>query len=397
MESRDAIDLYERALSLGGPELAWGGREARILAGVGEAAYWLGDFVRSRASLERALRAGPDDAWTRCVAHRFLGDIALNIDGALPAAEKQFALALEAARRLQADDRDFALARTLLVAGWAPYMRDDLAGARAMFEEALATARSNPEGDPWAEARALTFICSIISAVETEHGTLPLLEQALAVGRKIKDPFTTAVAQQRYATALAITGRLDEALPQAEAAAAAFADLGARWETASALGDVGEERRLLGRPREAEPPLREALAILRELGDRQQLGWVAAELARSLRMQGRGAEGRALLEETSTVVDLSAEPALLRARALLAYDAGDDEGVRADTERMIALQPRRIKPNAWARATWFASRLVGEEGSGGAGAVSAARERLQAAGWVVWLADPDLPLATIRP
>src|SRR5205814_4171290 len=44
MESRSAIDLYQRALAMAGPEAGWGVREARILAGMGEARYWLGEY-----------------------------------------------------------------------------------------------------------------------------------------------------------------------------------------------------------------------------------------------------------------------------------------------------------------------------------------------------------------
>ena len=53
-----------------------------------------------------------------------------------------FERALEAARKL--DDAS-VLARTLLMAGWVPFWRNDLDGARTMFTEALEAARSNPE------------------------------------------------------------------------------------------------------------------------------------------------------------------------------------------------------------------------------------------------------------
>ena len=44
IESRAAVDLYERALALAGPEDDWGVREAWIVGMLGEARYWLGDF-----------------------------------------------------------------------------------------------------------------------------------------------------------------------------------------------------------------------------------------------------------------------------------------------------------------------------------------------------------------
>src|SRR4029453_4181369 len=42
-ESRSAIDYYERCLSLSGPQERWQVREARALAGMSEAHYWLGE------------------------------------------------------------------------------------------------------------------------------------------------------------------------------------------------------------------------------------------------------------------------------------------------------------------------------------------------------------------
>ena len=44
MESRSAIDYYERALAMARPRGGWGVREARALAGMGEAHYWLGEY-----------------------------------------------------------------------------------------------------------------------------------------------------------------------------------------------------------------------------------------------------------------------------------------------------------------------------------------------------------------
>ena len=44
MESRSALDYYGRALAMAGPDDGWGVREARALAGTGEAHYWLGEY-----------------------------------------------------------------------------------------------------------------------------------------------------------------------------------------------------------------------------------------------------------------------------------------------------------------------------------------------------------------
>jgi class 3 adenylate cyclase/tetratricopeptide (TPR) repeat protein len=391
MELRTAIDLYERALSFAEREEQWGVREAHVLCGIGEACYWLGEFPRARRDLERALGVAPGDLWTRCVANRFLGDIAFNIDADLDRAEAYFADALPAARGLEPPDRHFAVARTLLVAGWAPYMRQDFAGAISAFQEALETARANELGDPWAEARALTFLANTISNTEPVSVYRPLLEEAMAIGRRIDDPFSAAVAEQHYASALAVESDLAAGIRHAEAAVAAFRELGAQWETASAIGDTAELLRYAGRALDAERLQREGVAICRSLGDRQLIGYIGPELALSLRAQGRHDEARAIVDEIAAIVDLDREASALRARALMAHDDGDADAARSAAEKLLALQGKGERPNGHARAVWFTSRVVGTEAAGGNDAIRAATERLRRIGWNLYLEDPTLP------
>jgi class 3 adenylate cyclase/tetratricopeptide (TPR) repeat protein len=391
MEQRTAIDLYERSLSFAEREERWGTREAHVLCGIGEACYWLGDFPRSRRELERALAVAPDDLWTRCVANRFVGDIALNVDADLDSAEERFVLALAAARDLGAPDREFAVARTLLFAGWVPYMRHDFPGAIAAFTEALETARANPEEDPWAEARALTFLANTISNSEPVSVYRPLLEEALAIGRRIDDPFSAAVAEQHYANALAVAGDLEGGLEHALAAVATFRELGAQWEAASAMADAAELLRYLGKPHDSERMQREAFAICRTLGERQLIGWIGPELALSLRDQGRHDEARAIMEEVAGIVDLGREASAHRAKALLAHDDGDVAAARAGTDGLLALQGSGERPNAHARAVWFTGRVVGTDAAGGEKAVREARDRLKRIGWTLYLDDPTFP------
>src|ERR671935_211500 len=127
-----------------------------------------------------------------------------------------------------------------------------------MFQEALDIARKNPENDTWAEARALVSLSSAISPAGSEEECLPLLEEALELGRKMDDPFTIAVAQESMGNALRRMMRLDEALPLIEEALATYQDLDARWEVASALGDRAFIHRLAGRMDVAERDIRDA-------------------------------------------------------------------------------------------------------------------------------------------
>src|SRR5205807_3480962 len=174
IESRSAIALYERALALAGPEEDWGAREAWILSGLGEARYWLGEFESAASSLERALELEHDNAWTLAHAARFLGDIELSVRGNRARARELFDRALAAAREI---DDPWVVSRVLLMSGWEPYWREDYAAAEAVFREALEIARANPEGDRWAEARALTFLASMRSGETDEEEVLALGEE----------------------------------------------------------------------------------------------------------------------------------------------------------------------------------------------------------------------------
>src|SRR5262249_4409411 len=129
IESRTAIDLYDRALALAGDESGWSTREARILSTRGEAMYWRGRFDDPAASLARALEVGADDVWTIAHASRFLGDIELNVRARPDAASELFDRAIEAAEAL---DDPMAMSRTLLMAAWVPYWRGEYGTTRAM-------------------------------------------------------------------------------------------------------------------------------------------------------------------------------------------------------------------------------------------------------------------------
>ncbi|HEX2069790.1 MAG TPA: AAA family ATPase, partial [Actinomycetota bacterium] len=74
MESRTAIDLYERALVLAGPKEHWGEAEAQIVSFIGESRYWLAEYDSARGALQRALKIGGGDLWVRAHASRFLAD-----------------------------------------------------------------------------------------------------------------------------------------------------------------------------------------------------------------------------------------------------------------------------------------------------------------------------------
>jgi class 3 adenylate cyclase/tetratricopeptide (TPR) repeat protein len=381
MESRAAVELYERALALAGPREIWGFDEAWCLAGTGEARYWLGQYEAAEDALQGAVELAGDELDTAALAYRFLGDIALNIKGDPEAADEQFRRALDASRE---GKNPWSLARALLTAGWVPYWRRDMNGARAMFEEALEIARANEEGDRWAEARALNSLASLGAPSGEPAASLALAEQALELGREMGDPFTVATAQERRAGSLRAMWRLDEAATASDEAVRIYRDLGARWELASALGDRGNVRRLLGRLDEAETDLREALELCRQLGDRVLVAWTAAELATALVLEGRIDDARKLADDPTLPETMDAagdRTALLWARTLIALSEGDQEAARALA--LEALEVERAKPSALslATSTWWAGTFFGPDAVGGEDALAEAREHLERIGY----------------
>ncbi|HJV04116.1 MAG TPA: tetratricopeptide repeat protein, partial [Actinomycetota bacterium] len=330
------------------------------------------------------------EAGPTSLAKRFLADIALNIRGDPDRAEALFDDALRAARALE---NPWAIARTLLMAAWVPYWRGEIDRAREMFEEALEIARNNPDGDRWAEARALTSLASLAGSWERPQKALEIADRALALGREMRDPFTIAVAQERRASSFRALWRLDDALRSSEEAVRIYRDLGARWELASALGDRGVVHRLAGRLADAEEDLREALRLCRELGDRVLVVWTTSELGLVRALRGDLEEAAALARDPGVDVpagvpgDRSAMP-LLRAQVALAR--GEMDEARRHAREVLDAELGSGPPNNDALWTWWAARMFGEDFAGGAERVEAARRRLEDISWERALREPDL-------
>jgi class 3 adenylate cyclase/tetratricopeptide (TPR) repeat protein len=272
-ESRSAIDYYERSLTLSGPQERWSVREARALAGMSEAHYWLGEYQAATERAEHAVELGTalDDHFALALALRFLGDIALNIEGDVDKAEELLERSLVAAEAL---GDPWATARTLLFAGWVPSTRKEYDRAEEIWRRALEIA--DPD-DGWARARALN---SLAIATTDLQAALRLSEEAAAVAEQMGDPFSVAMTSVQRARALEELGRVEDALACLEPAIATFEDLGARWELADATAERGDVRRELGQLDLAEDDLRRALRISEELGERQLRSWLWRSLAR---------------------------------------------------------------------------------------------------------------------
>ena len=296
-ESRSATDYYERALALAGPEDRWGVREARALAGIGEARYWLGDYPAARAALDRAIELGKqvDDPFTLAIALRFLGDIVINVDGDVDRAEPLLDASIEQAERLSDEMKPWALARALLFAGWVPWTRDDNETAERIWRRALEVA--DPD-DGWARVRALNSL-SINQTGGLERGSardavlkraLELSDQASALAEEIGDQFSIAMTTVQRARIFEDQGQYQQAIAGFERAIGIFEDLGARWELGDAYAERGICKRELGRYDEAEQDLKKATRISEELGERQLASWTWRALAEVSERRGDHAE-----------------------------------------------------------------------------------------------------------
>ena len=288
MVSRAAADLYERALALAGPEESWAVREARALGGLGEARYWLGEYIAATEVLERAVALGEanDDPFTLALALRFLGDIAINVDADLEKAEALLDRSAAAAEEL---GDPWAITRTLLFAGWVPWTRDRYDDAEAIWLRALEMA--DPD-DRWARIRALTALSINRDSMGDLDEALRLIEDAVSLADDSGDLFSVAVVTVQRARVIEDLGRMDEALDAIEPGVAIFEELGARWELADALAERGVLRREVGRLDEAEEDLRSAIRISEELGERQLAGWTWTALARVAERRGDVAEAQ---------------------------------------------------------------------------------------------------------
>jgi tetratricopeptide (TPR) repeat protein len=303
-----------------------------------------------------------------------------------------FDRALDAARKL--DDAS-VLARTLLMAGWVPFWRDDLMGASTLFMEALEASRSNRERpDRWSEVRALVSLSSVTSEEGDEVDALALAEEGLAIGRASGQEFAIATAEEKVALALRHMLRLDESLEHSEAAIQTYRELGARWELAGAIGDRGVTYRLSGRLEDAETQLREAFALCRGLKERGLVTWTAAELMKIQVLRGDLGDAVQTMEDPSSrlaELEPGTSTALLVSQAVLALATHELESALDCAVAAVAIESRTRKGwNAHAAQIWWTARLFGDDVVGGPDVVAEARDRLEAHHWGQALLEPEL-------
>ena len=87
----EGTTLLERALVMAGPEDGWAVREARILAGLGESRYWLGEYRLASEALTRAVSlAEAHDDEERVTGVRFeINGQGVTVTGGVPVQSPQ--------------------------------------------------------------------------------------------------------------------------------------------------------------------------------------------------------------------------------------------------------------------------------------------------------------------
>jgi tetratricopeptide (TPR) repeat protein len=283
MEHRTAVARSERALALAGDPSRWGVPEARILAGLGESHYWLGEYTAASERLERAVELAErvDDGCALAQALRFLGDIAINVHADVDLAERLLARSLEEAERI---DDPTAITRTLLFQGWVPWTRHAYPDAEPIWRRALTLAREH--GDRWAEVRALTSLSINLSEVQRLDEAAELIREARDVAIAMGDRFSAAVATVQTGRIHEERGEHEQAVRCLDHGVQVFEEMGFRWELGDALAERGIVRREMGLLDEAEEDLRRAVEISDELGERQLAGWTWRNLARVSERRG---------------------------------------------------------------------------------------------------------------
>ena len=230
MEHRTAVTRATRALALAGDAGRWGVPEARILAGIGESLYWLGDYPAASERLEQAVELGErtGDGCALAQALRFLGDIAINVHADVALAERLLARSLEEAERI---DDPTAITRSLLFQGWVPWTRHAYDDAEPIWRRALALAREH--GDRWAEVRALTSLSIDLVEMHRLDEAADLISEARDVAIAMGDRFSAAVATVQTGRIHEERGEYEHAIPCLDHGVRTFEEMGSDGSSAT--------------------------------------------------------------------------------------------------------------------------------------------------------------------
>jgi class 3 adenylate cyclase/predicted ATPase len=227
-------------------------------------------------------------------------------------------LALEhaaAMRRLaEAENDSRVLVTSCRMIGQLQWWRGEFGDARARLEEGLAL--FDPADRPFyaavslqdAQAQMLNFLSGVLGALGYLDQSRARADEALAVARRLAQPFTLALALWRSVPDMVRVGRSDiasesAALTRAEELEALVAEQNFRGLRGVGLIHRGWCRAAMGQTQEGIALLEEGFAVYRKSEMRLALSWYLTLLADADRRAGRSAVALAPLAEALDAVD----------------------------------------------------------------------------------------------
>ncbi|MFN3430361.1 MAG: tetratricopeptide repeat protein, partial [Candidatus Sericytochromatia bacterium] len=214
----------------------------------------------ARRGLAAAEKAG--DAPEVGLAALSLGEALLEIDRA-PEAAKVLERAVGVARQIDPT----SLGERLQALALAHYYMGDPARALALCEEAVKLDREASRSAALVERLSGLAVFHVIRGQRFDDARA-LLDEALALARRLGRRDLEAPVLQRVATLEAFSGRQEAALRHQQAAFAIYRSLGMDTGAAQALADIGDLYKAWDRPVEARRALTDALAAETRLGRR---------------------------------------------------------------------------------------------------------------------------------
>jgi tetratricopeptide (TPR) repeat protein len=333
-----------------------------------QAAAALSDFPLQRQAAARAVAASERLGASLLAAQARIAECwALRNLG-----EPQAALGAcgEGERRYTAVGDRSGLAFALSTRAGVLYDQGDLAGARRVYEEALATYRST--GDQNGVARALNNIAVVARNQGRGEEARRLYGEVLALCKSIGDRYGAAQALNNIAVALSHEGDLGGARRMLEEALVVRRELGDRAGEAYALANLGTVRRQLGELEGAREALEQSLAIRRDTGQRVAEVSSLVAIGRLLLERGdlEGARERftAALAACRDTGNKSCAALALSGLGELDATAGDLAAARGRHDEALALRAETGERAAAAESRLALAQLALEGGDAAAAA-----------------------------
>jgi predicted ATPase/DNA-binding SARP family transcriptional activator len=241
-----------------------------------EGQYWL-ELLRSHAGQDvpsgSRAKAAYYLGWMKLCAGSFWG----NPEG------KEFFRESLSLWRESGNRRGIALSQVWL--GWETGVIEG-AEAQALADDSVAIARET--SDPWAISLCLRVAFSNLRRPDKNlNARRAALEEAIALARKVEDPFLLCQALTGMGNVFAWVGELEEAEPWYRDALGTARQIGDTWSILDSMNCLADVYLGLGQTREAKELFDEGLRLAMEQAARGYLGWFIGGLYGVAKKEGR--------------------------------------------------------------------------------------------------------------